>query len=452
MRERLSTGFLPETDEAWAVLSALLAAAVFGNTLAGGFVRSDFQLLADNPLLRGWSGLPALLLGRSWEGPLGTEVAPPAYRPLAMLSYLLSCQLAGPAPWVQHLVNTALYAADCALLFLVGRRFCSRRTAFAAACLFAVLPVHCEVVAYASERAELLLLFFLLLAWRELGRRRPRPWPGFLYYGLALASREQALLFPLLLALQDWVFLRRRFWHAPRRWVHLSAAGMSLAWLILGRWASGGAAASGRDYFEGLSYPVRLLTMARFSLSHYVFPLVSGTGLQGDYARPFFPDSQPADLASWGVLIAAAVLLGWAARGVLRQRSRYAFWTLFAFLLWLPESNLLGATAVLGSDRALFLPSIGYCFGLAMALSRVGMPWRAVAVLSLSGWYGGLSVARNRAWSDERRFQEEAARLNPHGKGLASLGISLLERGRQKEGVEILEEAARLGPGLPEPL
>jgi hypothetical protein len=85
--------------------------------------------------------------------------------PLTWLSHMIDVQLFGAWAGGHHLTNLLLHALDTALLFACWspRRGNSFASAFVAA-LFALHPLHVEVVAWISQRKELLSAGFGLLA------------------------------------------------------------------------------------------------------------------------------------------------------------------------------------------------------------------------------------------------------------------------------------------------
>jgi len=87
------------------------------------------------------------------------------YRPIALSSYRLVRTVAGPDPMPQHLVNVLLHALVAALLVRLCRRMgLSDAISLAAGVLFAVLPIHSEVVAGVVGRADILATLGVLLA------------------------------------------------------------------------------------------------------------------------------------------------------------------------------------------------------------------------------------------------------------------------------------------------
>src|SRR5205085_5915676 len=106
----------------------------------------------------------------------------------------------GSSAWGWHLMLTLLHAATAAMVFIVINQLFDRRNlALIAACLFAVLPVHAEAVAWASGGVEVLMTLLLLAALHFYLRYRRS---GQLYqvaltlvfYLLALWTKEAALV------------------------------------------------------------------------------------------------------------------------------------------------------------------------------------------------------------------------------------------------------------------
>lgn len=85
------------------------------------------------------------------------------YRPLAVLTYALNHAVSGLEPWSYHLVNVVLHARVAVMVFRLGRLWrLPLAVAGLGALLFAVHPVHVEVVANMVGRKDLLATAFVL--------------------------------------------------------------------------------------------------------------------------------------------------------------------------------------------------------------------------------------------------------------------------------------------------
>lgn len=134
----------------------------------------------------------------------------PQYRPLTFNLWLWLSHVAGYVPWRLHVVWALLAAVNAWLLSRVARSFGLRALrAWWPALAFLFTPYAMFVHAWVGTLADVLVLLFALLA--VLWLRRPAAWlPGrgraadvvvtAVATALALASKESAVVLPLLLA------------------------------------------------------------------------------------------------------------------------------------------------------------------------------------------------------------------------------------------------------------
>ncbi|MFO0581406.1 MAG: hypothetical protein U0229_03960 [Anaeromyxobacter sp.] len=190
---------------------AALAFAPYARTASFGFLLWDDQAYV--------AGNARVLAGLSLEGARWalTTFHFANWHPLTWLSYLLDASLLGAAPGAMHLENAALHAANAALVFLALLRLTGARWRSAlVAALFAVHPTRVEVVAWISERKELLSTLFGLVAilCHAAYARRPSAWRYALVLAAAaasLASKAMLVTLPfLLLVLDAWPLDRLR--------------------------------------------------------------------------------------------------------------------------------------------------------------------------------------------------------------------------------------------------
>lgn len=166
-----------------------------------GFSFDDLHSVAENPHIRTLENVP-----RFFADPACFSSNPNSrmYRPVLLLSYALNHQAAGLAPWAWHLVNALLHLLAVQGLHRLLLAFFPGRAGLAlgAAALFAVHPLHVELVGHVSSRSDLLCAACSAWALLLLVRDRVRPRAGllagaWLLHAAALLSKEPALLFPL---------------------------------------------------------------------------------------------------------------------------------------------------------------------------------------------------------------------------------------------------------------
>jgi hypothetical protein len=439
------------------LLSAGAALAAYGAALgARGWPRDDRWLILEHPLLRaGLPGARALLFSGYVQPVMGAETPVHEWRPVLSLSFLLQRLATGFAPLPLHAVNLALHAAVALLVFEVLRRRFPVRAAAAGAALYAVLPVHAEVVAYLTSRSEQLSALSVLGAWLILGapaRVSPRrAAAGGLVYAAGSLSKETALLFPLFLMLADWTLEGERPWARSRRNAYL-ALGLAGALVLAGRAAVLPALASGGvPYFAGTPPLSRLLTLAKFWVWNDARPALFGIGLCTDFSRPLIADARADDLVAWACLLALAAAFACAARAAAR-REAWGFWLIGPCLFLLPTSQLLMNLDVIGAQRFLYLPALALAAAAAAAFARAEAA-RPAAARAAAGAallaLGARAAARAQDWRDEEAYDRSAIACNPvSAKARAALGMDLIRTGRETAGERSLQAALQLKPDL----
>src|SRR2546427_3869473 len=145
-----------------------LAIAVYVDSLGNGLVLDDESVIVENQAVRHPLDWRTILLTSSWF----SDVAPSiAYRPLTTWTFALDHALHAERPFGYHLVNVLGHAAVTALVVALAASLgLSPPAAGLAGALFAVHPIHTEVVANGVGRAEILaagLALVALLAWRR---------------------------------------------------------------------------------------------------------------------------------------------------------------------------------------------------------------------------------------------------------------------------------------------
>ncbi|XP_076374963.1 transmembrane O-mannosyltransferase targeting cadherins 2 isoform X2 [Megalopta genalis] len=150
-----------------ALACALVATALYCNTLHAGFVYDDRRAILTNPDLLSSTPWHRLLENDFWGTPLTDKGSHGSYRPLCVATFRLNHLFGGLEPWGYHLANVALHAACTVLVVRVARKVLPGRNNLGHAItgfLFAVHPIHSEAVAGVVGRADLLACLLTLSA------------------------------------------------------------------------------------------------------------------------------------------------------------------------------------------------------------------------------------------------------------------------------------------------
>ncbi len=398
-----------------------LALAAGAPGLRNGFVYDDLPLIQQNPLVHDLSSVSAIWSSGYWPNGL-------LYRPVAVQLYALEWALGGGRPVVFHAVNILLAAVTAVLFWRVARRLLPAAAAWLGAALFAVHPVHVEVVGNAVGQTELLasalglLVLDRYLLWRDDGfpaRRR------LLLAGLtllAILSKETGVVIPLLLATAELLLVRPArgpSWRLGEAVPVLALQALAVAAALLLRVAVLGPTpgAGPSALFWNLPAAHRIVAMLAV-VPEWARLLVWPAHLQAEYGPPAVAISATVGPRhALGVaLLAAGLGLAWAAR---RRQPVLAFGLTWAALALLPVSNLLTPTGVVLAERTLFLPSAGAMLALAAAAAALA-PERPRVRRALIGGFAALivlglarSMTRQSVWRTPVTFVQGLLRDAP---------------------------------------
>ncbi len=213
-------------------LLAIITFAAFASIGNNGFIAfDDRQYIVDNlNLQQGFSGATI-----KWAF---TAFYSSNWHPLTWLSHMLDCRLYGLDPSGHHLTNLAFHMANVLLLFLLLQNLTAKIwPATFVALLFAIHPMHVESVAWASERKDVLSVFFFLLTllayarYTELVTAKRRS--SWFIYGLTLILFALGLMAkPMLVTLPGILFLLD-FWPLQRFQLPLKTQSKSILCRLL---------------------------------------------------------------------------------------------------------------------------------------------------------------------------------------------------------------------------
>jgi tetratricopeptide (TPR) repeat protein len=390
---------------------------------------------------------------------VGETAVPNLYRPVTILSFLANHEIGGVAPLGYRVANLGLHLMVALFVLALARRVLGPKhpdrpldAALLAALLFAVHPVHTEVLGLVVGRGDLLaaagtlLCLLLFLAARDrsaAGDHRGARARDALAVAAFLAgffSKESAVAAPFIVLAADLT----RPWRpaaggaasaglspagdtAPRPrpafGAHLAlltalAAGLAIRTAVLGMVGPAAFTPFIDNPIAHQPFPGSTLT-ALAVLARYAGLLVFPARLSIDHSYNAIPPAGSILEAgpAVGLLIVAAAAAGIAFAW--QRRPAVAFALLFAGLAFLPIGNLLIPIGTIMAERLLYIPSIGFCL-LAGALAgelrpaagaaRAAARAATVAALALLAVRG---LVRLRDWRDDRTVFASAIAVSP---------------------------------------
>jgi len=459
------------------IVTVLLHSGVLHN----GFALDDYAAIVENPNVTAEDpadGLTKVFTSNFWGDRKRFEHVT-TWRPLTTLTFRAIHSVAGAQPWAFHAASLLLHGLVTMLVFWLAFRWFDRMAvAVVAGGLFAVMPVHVEVIAGAVNCAELqaatlylAALLGYLVASTSTGVRRVVWLLGaLLLFSLALLSKEHAVTWPVALFLIEGS-RRLRFKQKPTKhsWVRLPPVWfMAGIVVIIGvyLWARssvlpallGGDIPASDNPMVHATIGERFLTIGKLYF-RYIELLVAPTILTADYTIPAFPVVESlADADAFAGLILCALTLA-AVVGALRRSPDVAG----ALLLFLMMASLVGnvffLNTIIVAERLMYLPSVGWCCAVALVvvavwdtarwnrLARVALPAFMVIIAAAYGWR---SWDRVPDWKNNWTLFASAVEEDAvSARSQYIYAAECFDRGRIEEARSHVLESVRMNPDNP---
>jgi len=428
---------LPTTGRTRHLLAIFALCAItllaYSNSFGVGFALDNRALiLNDSRVHEATAQNVALIFQHSYWWPIGEAGL---YRPLTTLSYLLNYAILGDRdqPAGYHWFNLLLHAANVLLVYALSLKFVRKFWPSALiAAIWAVHPPSTESVTNIIGRSDLLAgiamfggLLVYLKSTEGTGRRR-------VAWLLALAAITAAGVFSKesAVTLLGVVVLYELTWWKERRQLRGLLLGclamlVPIAAMLYQRWVvlSGSPPADfpfTDNPIVGAGFWIGRVTALRV-IAHYLWLTVWPVNLSADYSYSQIPlaSGSVQDWIAWMVVLAVAACIA----GLYRWNRTAFFLAMFAFVTFLPVSNLLFPIGTIMADRFLYLPSAGLLaclvLGVYAALERVALGQLraeryAPVVLGLITLAFALRTwARNPDWQDDATLASVSVHTSP---------------------------------------
>jgi Tfp pilus assembly protein PilF len=148
-----------------ALVLGLFAFALYANTIPNSYAMDDELVTRNHPLTsQGIKAIPEIFTSYYYDNNIGNYYE---YRPIVLTSFAIEHSLFGDNAHVSHAINALLYSVLCMVLFFVIRSFkpdINFLYPALATIIFAVHPIHTEVVASIKNRDEIFSFVFGILA------------------------------------------------------------------------------------------------------------------------------------------------------------------------------------------------------------------------------------------------------------------------------------------------
>jgi hypothetical protein len=439
-------------------LLGIIAFLVYANTFKHDYALDDFTVIKNNSIVtKGISATLEILTTPYRRGWFITTND--LYRPLSLVMFAAEWQLADGQPGISHFINVLIYAGCVILLFrFLNSLFYEQKTgvAFIAALLFALHPIHTEVVANIKSRDELLCFFFAFLSlqyylkYMNSGNIKTLLLASASFF-LAFLSKETVISFLFVIPFVFYLFRNEDKSRSLK--ITISAVAVTAAFLLL-RFSVL------RHYGANLDSKVTFIdnvlvsapsAAGRFAtellvLFNYLKLLIVPYPLVCDYSFNSIPFTTFGDFR---VIIGLVVYLALAVLGVMRliknPKDPYAFGIIFFLSTIALFSNIVFIIGAAMAERFVFFASVGFCLLIALLVEQflagknggnLLTNTKVLAVLvPVCLLYGYTTMGRNNDWADNvTLFRADAPKAPDDARLNYYLGTEILSTYAKKEG------------------
>lgn len=349
---------------------------VYCNTLNHGFVLDDEAVISKNLIVqKGFGGLGEIFSTFYWKGYWASNAG--LYRPLSLVIFAIEWTISPEKPFLFHFVQVLLYvitvfALHKLLVMLLGE--VNKWLPFSIALVFALHPLHSEVVANIKSLDEVLALLFFILATIQLLKKNSYNWQSCLYLFLALLSKEGAVSF-----LAVWLLLfiqlgkQRPLQALKNLWPMFLVAGI---WLVIRTSViNSGGPVINYTYQDNsliacndwIAQKLTAITVLGRGILHFIYPV----DLSYDYSYPQIPCENITSLKFWASFVMLSAMLFTAVR-YFRSKPIFSFGILFFFITSILTSNLLFNIGATMADRFMFTPILGLLLAIGYVTFEFG--------------------------------------------------------------------------------
>lgn len=363
-----------------AVLSFATAFILYANTFNHGWVLDDYGVLADNWVVKsGTDGISTILTTTYRYGI--NHLTDNLYRPLSQIMFAIEWEISPENPGFHHIINVLFYALSCGLLFVFLFRLLKNVHPFiplAIALLYAVHPVHTEVVANIKSRDEIMSFFFviitglLLLDYFEKNTFTKLLAAG-VAFGLSMFSKEGGITMVVLFPLMGWYFYQadwKKMGATLAALIIPSLIYISIRQKIISEYSTSDVISVVDNLLVEAKDPGTRLASAIMLMGKYLLLLFVPYQLVCDYSYnqiPLVGLGSPYFLLS----LLAHGFLAFIAIREFKSRSLLSFGIIFYFVTMSLYSNLVITIGTSFGERLLFQPSLGFCIAAIAGLDRI---------------------------------------------------------------------------------
>lgn len=427
---------------------------LYFNTLFNDFVYDDNFQVKDNFWIRDIKFIPQMFLKDVWHFRSPDWVSN-YYRPLMHLIYLLSYQIFSLKPWGYHLVNILFHASVSILVFLVTYEISKHiqpnqkneeqplYIPFFTAMIFAIHPLHTEVVAWISAIPDLSFSFFYLLGFYFYIKFRAgfksKYYYSILCFTISLFSKEPAVTFILIIFLYDF-FLVKKYNISQYLKDYIPFIASLVIYLSFRVYAlKGFSAYQSHPELNTYQYIINIFPL----VMKYIFKTFAPFNL--NVFHVLHPIKQIYEIKG---LMSILVFLTYITLLILSyKKNKLFFFGLLLFIIpLLPALYIPGVGENTFAERYVYLPLFGISICFSIIIHKfLNIPGfrnlTLIVIIAIGLIFSYLTIKRNTVWKNDITLWTDTLNKSPDWRhGLIELAISYEKVGNHNKALELLKK------------
>jgi hypothetical protein len=441
------------------ILLVIAVLLLYSNTFQSPFIFDDWENLSQ----------PSIQMTRlSWDAFRQAAFEGLLARPAANITFALNYYFNGYDLFGYHLVNILVHLGAGIFLYMFLQTTLTLPQArqkfkygvwlpLTASLIWLVHPLQVQSVTYIIQRMNSMAAMFYIISMLCYAKARISQviWQKIALFcicaisaALALGSKEIAATLPLFILVYEWFFLQdlQVSW-LKKRFFPLAAAGILFSVIVLVYLGTNPVARILADYnFRDFTLKMRVLTEFRvvvFYISLLLFPFPGRLNLNHDFPLSFSLFEPITTIMSLFILLG---LLFLAIR--LAKKERLLSFCILWFLgnLFI-ESSVIGLEIIF--EHRTYLPSMMAIFAITLLVNRL-LNKRLLQILLtiiILTLFSLWTFQRNIIWANPFRLWQDVIVKSPNKvRPYNNLGRLLVESGRSREAIPVLQNAIRLEP------